>query len=293
MLEAAALADYAEQAQTYGMVYWMGTCCYDCTQALYKRKREQYPSHYGDKRTAKYMKDISEGRKCADCIGLIKGAVWSNFGATESRYASNDCPDRGADGMLTYCKSKNAAWGSMDTMPERRGLFIHKSGHCGVYIGNGWAIEAKGFADGVVKTRIEDRGWTEWAELPFLHYKHAAEEEEPEFTKTQWRGKVKTKTGGGVSLWRSQQKDIALRHIPESSIVSVLEAHKIAMLRATFNGLTGFIDGQYLIDADESTTTKGDINIVVPGLMRDEADALLSIYSRAYELPPVGIAFRG
>ena len=34
MLEAASLADFAEQAQASGMVYWMGTCCYDCTQAL-------------------------------------------------------------------------------------------------------------------------------------------------------------------------------------------------------------------------------------------------------------------
>lgn len=293
MLEAASLADFAEQAQASGMVYWMGTCCYDCTQALYKRKREQYPSHYGDKRTAKYMQDISQGRKCADCIGLIKGAVWSSFGATESRYASNGCPDRGADGMLAYCKSKNAAWGGIDTLPERRGLFLHKIGHCGVYIGDGWAIEAKGFADGVVRTRVEGRGWTEWAELPFLRYDRAAEDEETAPVKTQWRGKVKTKTGGGVSLWHSPRKDVALLHIPESTIVPVLETRQNAMLLAKYGGMTGYIDGQYLIDVDEGVTTTGDVNIVVPGLTRDEADALLSIYTRAYELPPVGLTVRG
>ena len=65
------------------------------------------------------------------------------------------------------------------------------------------------------------------------------------------------------------------------------------MLLAKYGGMTGYIDGQYLIDIDEGVTTTGDVNIVVPGLTRDEADALLSIYTRAYELPPVGLTVRG
>ena len=100
-------------------------------------------------------------------------------------------------------------------------------------------------------------------------------------------------TGGRVSLWHSPKKDVALLHIPESTIVPVLEAKQNAMLQAKYGGMTGYIDGQYLIDVDEGVTTAGDVNIVVPGLTRDEADALLSIYTRAYELPPIGITALG
>lgn len=38
-------------------------------------------------------------------------------------------------------------------MPEIPGLMLWKSGHAGVYIGGGYAIEAMGTSKGVVKTR--------------------------------------------------------------------------------------------------------------------------------------------
>lgn len=296
MLEAASLADFAEQAQASGMVYWMGTCCYDCTQALYKRKREQYPSHYGDKRTAKYMQDISQGRKCADCIGLIKGAVWSSFGATESRYASGGCPDRGADGMLAYCKSKSAAWGGIDTLPERRGLFLHKTGHCGVYIGDGWAIEAKSFAAGVVKTRVEGRGWESWAQLPFLQYPDTPAQEEPEEgPKTAWTGIVKTKTGGGINLWDTPLKTVSVKRVLEGERVAVLSDERSGFVLARYDGVAGYADVQYLYDAAaaENPEPAGDINVFVPHLTRTQADELLAKHAGAYELPPIGVEIRG
>jgi hypothetical protein len=44
------------------------------------------------------------------------------------------------------------------------------NGHFGVYIGNGWAIEARGTYYGVVKTRVKDRPWTYWFKSPWLEY---------------------------------------------------------------------------------------------------------------------------
>ena len=43
-------------------------------------------------------------------------------------------------------------------------------GHAGVYIGNGWAIEERGFNYGCVKTRVADRPWKKWYRLPGLTY---------------------------------------------------------------------------------------------------------------------------
>ena len=47
---------------------------------------------------------------------------------------------------------------------------VRKSGHIGVYIGNGEVIEAMGTKYGVVKTQLEGRGWTHWLEIPYINY---------------------------------------------------------------------------------------------------------------------------
>lgn len=164
------LAAFALRCYQNGVRYWYGTCYYKCTASLLKSKTNQYPKHYTDARKKSYQADINAGAMCCDCVGLIKGAMWSELGTRESKYGSNGCPDKSADGMLSYCKSKGMANGSMDTFPDVPGLLLHKSGHVGVSIGDGYAIEARSFADDVVKTKISGRGWTSWAQLPFVDY---------------------------------------------------------------------------------------------------------------------------
>ena len=160
-----------------GQPYWYGTCVYICTNDLLKRKTEQYPSHYGSSRTSTYKKHIANRMVCSDCIGLIKGFFWTNGGQGvleyiaggaefKSKYGSNNCPDKGANGMLTWLKSKGCKNGSIDSLPDVPGILLFKSGHVGVYIGGGLAVEAEGFSYGVVETKVSKRPWTEWAYLP-------------------------------------------------------------------------------------------------------------------------------
>ena len=72
----------------------------------------------------------------------------------------------GADGMYSAAAVK----GSMDTMPDTPGLAVWKSGHIGVYIGNGEVIEAMGTKYGVVKTKLAGRGWSAWLQVPYVSY---------------------------------------------------------------------------------------------------------------------------
>lgn len=87
-----------------------------------------------------------------------------------SKYGANGCPDKGANSMFTYAKSKGMDWGAIGTLPEIVGVALHKSGHVGYYIGNGYAVEWRGFAYGCVKTKVAGRGWTHWYKLPFINY---------------------------------------------------------------------------------------------------------------------------
>ena len=164
-----------------GQPYWYGCCLYKCTESLRSRKAEQYPSHYGTSRTARYKQDIAAKKICADCIGGIKGYAWTDGGSGvlesigtgkpfTSKYGANGCPDKGANSMFTYAKQKGMDWGVIGTLPEIVGLALHKDGHVGVYVGNGYAVEWRGYADGCIKTKVAGRGWTHWYRLTFIQY---------------------------------------------------------------------------------------------------------------------------
>ena len=60
--------------------------------------------------------------------------------------------------------------GSIGHLPEAPGLDVGSSGHIGVYIGGGEVIESMGTSYGVVKTKLSERNWTAWLEIPFINY---------------------------------------------------------------------------------------------------------------------------
>ena len=139
-----------------GQPYWFGTCLYKCTESLRSSKSKQYPSHYGSSRTARYKEDIAARKVCADCIGGAKGDAWTGGGqgvleaigtdnTFSSKYGSNGCPDKGANSMFSYAKSSGASWGTIDTLPDVVGLALHTDGHVGYYVGDGYAVEWRGF----------------------------------------------------------------------------------------------------------------------------------------------------
>jgi peptidoglycan hydrolase-like protein with peptidoglycan-binding domain len=164
-----------------GLPYWFGTCLYRCTNSVLSSKTAQYPSHYGASRTVQYKEDIAAMLVAADCIGAAKGYAWTSGGigvlesvgtgaAYTSKYGANNCPDKGANSMFTYAKSKGMDWGIIDTLPEVVGLALHTEGHVGYYVGEGYAVEWRGFKYGCVKTRVKDRSWKYWYQLPFIDY---------------------------------------------------------------------------------------------------------------------------
>jgi cell wall-associated NlpC family hydrolase len=154
------LVNYAK-AQL-GKPYWYGTFGNTATKSLLASKTKQYPGHYSDARMKKYNSQI--GERVHDCVSLIKGFLWSETATATPKY--NSSQDVSANGMLGKCKEQ----GKISTIPEIPGVLVFMSGHVGVYIGNGYVIEARGFEYGVVKTRLKDRKWTHWGKCPFITY---------------------------------------------------------------------------------------------------------------------------
>lgn len=142
-----------------GKPYWYGTFGQISTEPLYATKKRQYPKYY----TAQ---DFSSqyGQRVHDCIGLIKGYLWSDTPESSPKYRASQ--DASADGMLALCWEK----GSISTIPEIPGVLVFSPQHVGVYIGNGYVIEARGHAYGVVKTKLSERSWKNWGKCPWIEY---------------------------------------------------------------------------------------------------------------------------
>ena len=146
-----------------GLPYWYATFGNTATLSLLDYKTKQYPNMWNPKRinTAK-TKHI--GMRVHDCVGLIKGYLWSETLTSTPKY--NSAQDVSANGMYQRCTEK----GSISTLPEAPGVLVFMDGHVGVYIGSGYVIEARGFEYGVVKTKLSERPWKNWGKCPFITY---------------------------------------------------------------------------------------------------------------------------
>ena len=166
------LVQWAIAAYNANWGYVMGTYGLVMTEELLEAKIQQLPDavgSYEDYIRANYM-----GVRTADCVGLIKGYSWLNVDTGRIGYATNGHPDVGADQLYNAATVK----GPISTMPEIPGLIVHSTGHVGIYIGDGYVIEAMGTRYGVVKTRVANRNWTGWCKSPYITYVEEAEEEE-------------------------------------------------------------------------------------------------------------------
>ena len=143
-----------------GLPYWYGTFGQIATETLHRSKKQQYPSYY----TASDFPS-QYGKQVFDCIGLIKAYLWCDS-IDDTTPAYNSSEDWGADTTYARCVEK----GAISTMPELPGALVFMSGHVGVYIGDGYVVEARGHNYGVVKTKLSARAWKTWGKHPLIDY---------------------------------------------------------------------------------------------------------------------------
>ena len=158
------LVRWAESAADNGWGYVWGTYGQLMTESLLEAKAKQYPKEVGDYES--YIRSHWLNCRVADCVGLIKGYSWFDPETGSIVYGSNDMPDIDCDTMYRVSQEK----GSIDTMPEIPGLAVWKQGHIGIYIGNGQVIEAYSTMRGVIRSNLDERGWTHWCKIRYINY---------------------------------------------------------------------------------------------------------------------------
>lgn len=117
-----------------------------------------YPSTFTTSYIAKAKKFI--GRRCTDCSGLISWKTGILRGSSNYKSSATECVP------ISQLSEKHIGWG------------LWRSGHIGVYIGNGQVVEARGIDYGTVISKVADRNFTHVIKLRDIDYGSKTESKE-------------------------------------------------------------------------------------------------------------------
>lgn len=167
--------EFAEKLRTLvseKTAYLWGTFGAPLSEGLIRQKAAQYPKRYSAKRQEILRKKMPARPWAFDCVGLIKGVLWGwsgdltkSFGG--AKYESNGVPDVGATAMANRTVERSEDFDKITV-----GEAVFRSGHIGIYVGDGQVVEAtlSEQYDGVVMTNLSDGGWTGHGKLPWITY---------------------------------------------------------------------------------------------------------------------------
>lgn len=183
-------------------LYVLGAIGSPLTDANKSRYINNHCSEYNGQTTRKNkIMNADKNTFGFDCVCLIKSVLWGWNGDVSktyggATYASNGVPDIGADSIINVCSNVSTDFKNVEV-----GELVWKTGHVGIYIGEGLVIECTPIWDDGVqitacnsqKPNYHSRYWTKHGKLPYIDY--AREIEEPKEILTV----IQSKTGIQVS----------------------------------------------------------------------------------------------
>lgn len=164
-------------ATNYKTLYVMG--CFGAPMNT-KNKTRYCDNHSYNRKAARQalIKAASSDTFGFDCVCLIKGVLWGWTGDKSKTYGgaaykTNGVPDVSADGMIKLCSNVTTDFSKIEI-----GEAVWMTGHIGIYIGNGLAVECTPKWDNKVqitacnctKTGYNTRNWTKHGKLPYIEY---------------------------------------------------------------------------------------------------------------------------
>lgn len=164
-------------ATNYKTLYVMG--CFGAP--MIPKNRTRYCNNHPYNRKASrqtIIKVASPDTFGFDCVCLIKGVLWGWTGDKSktyggAKYKTNGVPDVSADGMIKLCSNVTTDFSKIEP-----GEAVWTSGHIGIYIGNGlaiectpkWANRVQITACNCKKTGYNTRTWKKHGKLPYIEY---------------------------------------------------------------------------------------------------------------------------
>lgn len=163
-------------ARNFKTLYVMG--CFGAPMTSANKERYCQNHSYNQQTTRQVMiKSATADTFGFDCVCLIKGLLWGWNGNKDktyggATYASNGVPDIGADSIIGKCKDVSTDFSQLAV-----GELLWMSGHVGIYIGNGQAVECTpAWKNGVQVTDVLNvksgtgHKWVKHGKLPYVTY---------------------------------------------------------------------------------------------------------------------------
>ena len=199
-----------------------------------------------------------------DCVCLIKGVLWGWNGDTTKNYggagyAINGVPDIGADAMIKKCSDLSTDFSDIEI-----GEAVWMSGHIGLYVGDGLAVECTPkWADGVQLTACNRsvsgynrRDWTKHGKLPYITYEKAAEATKPAEPAPALT--VMTAAETEKAFYKYLTEELGLNCAAACGVLANINAEsafKSTNLQQTYEKSLGFTDATYTEAVDNGTYT--------------------------------------
>lgn len=170
-------------ATNYKTLYVMGCFGSPIKSSNVKRYTTNYAYNRQSKRTAmiKAAADKNPPVFGFDCVCLIKAILWGwNGDASKSYggavYESNDVPDINEAQMINRCSDLSTNFSDIEI-----GEAVWTTGHIGIYIGDGlavectpsWSNDVQITACNCSKTGYNRRDWKKHGKLPWIKYEKA------------------------------------------------------------------------------------------------------------------------
>ena len=254
-LTAKALAEFCIAQTQKKSAYMWGEFGRKITNSTISQKAKQYPSRYTAARQKTLKGYVGKDYIGCDCCGLYKYFLWTDGGAKSISYRA--ATDRSTTGMYNAAVKR----GTIDTLPEVPGTILYMTGHVGVYIGNGEAVECTlgRYGDGIVKTKVEGRGWTHWLHMPEIDYSESEEtkNEEPKTDSPKITSEYVTMTvTPKVGLWlqnsdRAWNRSTRITCMPKGTKVQTFKNSEKCLgnytcVKVIFKNRAGYCAKEYL-----------------------------------------------
>ena len=226
------LALFAEKSAAEHVPYIYATFGQVLTERKLAEVRKLYPERMSDKRY-QYARNHYVSKRTTDCYGMIKRYKWTGGDAENPSLDETPIYNAKTDWNANTAFEKATVKGTIDTIPEVRGICVRYPGHVGVYIGNGKVSEARGFDYGTVITNLKDRKWTHWFQETGISYDQPAPGPEP------------TPTPGG-------EYDLKVKTLKRNADGSAMKDPNVLMFQSMMNTLKITDDDGKLLTCDSS-----------------------------------------
>lgn len=224
-----------------GCGYTWGATGQTMTTAVMNSLKNRYPDHVDTNVVKKWI-----GKQIFDCASFVRLGM-KEAGVSMVSGASSQ-----------WKKTDWEATGTIDTIPKDKLCALYRESpnsnpmsHTGIYLGDGWVMDARGSSSGVIYSRLEDYKWSHWGIPKGLYLGEPIVEEVFEVL---YQAKVTATSGSTVRMRKTaSSSSTVLKNIKLGKIVDVVEELD-GWLKIIYDGETGYMMSKFLVKVENTVT---------------------------------------